>query len=84
MMSERPATFKRPPQAMELVRALEHDLRNPVGNILGYVDLLRSAEGPPLSEEQHEFLSRIEENCTVVLRLLDQLARRAAEPAKPK
>ena len=84
MMSGRPENLEHAPRIMELVRALEHDLRNPVGNILGYVDLLRNVEGPPLSEEQREFLARIEENCTAVLRLLDQLARRAAEPGKSK
>jgi signal transduction histidine kinase len=57
----------------ELVRALDHDLRNPVANILGFVDLLRDAPGAPVSGEQLEFLDRIEENCHTLLELFERL-----------
>jgi signal transduction histidine kinase len=58
----------------DLVEGLTHDLRNPISNILGYTDLVRQQATSPLSEDQEDFLSRIEENCRSVLTLLDQLA----------
>jgi len=60
----------------DLVRALDHDLRSPVANILGFVDLLRDGA----SSEQLEFLARIEDNCRVLLELVDRLRRAAPHP----
>jgi len=60
-------------QAQEFARRahlLGHDLRNPIGSILGYVDLLRDMAGSKLDEEQHDFLGRIEANCNEMLREL--------------
>ena len=57
-----------------LVEGLKHDLRNPISNILGYADLVRQQATSPLSEDQEDFLSRIEENCRSVLTLLDRRA----------
>jgi signal transduction histidine kinase len=57
----------------EILRALDHDVRNPVANILGFVDLLREAPGAAYSAEQLEFLDRIDDNCRVLLRLMDRL-----------
>lgn len=56
-----------------LVRALDHDLRNPVGNILGFVDLLRDTPGADFTGEQLEFLSRIEDNCRTLLEMMTRL-----------
>jgi signal transduction histidine kinase len=57
----------------ELVRALDHDLRNPVANILGFVDLLRDTPGAEFTGEQLEFLSRIEDNCRTLLAMMTRL-----------
>jgi signal transduction histidine kinase len=58
------------------VHALSHDLRNPLGSILGYVELLRDTAEGALSAEHLGFLKRIEENCR---EMLDELARFTAE-----
>ena len=57
----------------DIVRALDHDLRNPVANILGFVDLLRETPGVEFSGEQLEFLGRIEDNCKTLLDMMAQL-----------
>jgi signal transduction histidine kinase len=62
----------------EIVRALDHDLRNPVANILGFVDLVRDAPDGALSREQLEFLDRIDENCWMLLKMFEQLRAAAA------
>jgi signal transduction histidine kinase len=63
----------------DIVRALDHDLRNPVSNILGYVDLLRDTPGTTFSGEQLEFLGRIEDNCKTLLDMLRRLRDIAIE-----
>jgi signal transduction histidine kinase len=57
-------------QLERLLSGLEHDLKNPVGNILGYLALLRDDPDERLSPTQAEFLTRIEQNCETILRLL--------------
>jgi signal transduction histidine kinase len=57
----------------DIVRALDHDLRNPVANILGFVDLLRDTPGVEFSGEQLEFLGRIEDNCKTLLDMMAKL-----------
>lgn len=60
-------------QSQEFARrahGLSHDLRNPIGSILGYIDLLRDTAGGTLNEEQVSFLVRMEENCNEMLREL--------------
>jgi signal transduction histidine kinase len=57
----------------DIVRALDHDLRNPVANILGFVDLLRDSPGAAFSGEQLEFLGRIEDNCKTLLAMMARL-----------
>lgn len=44
----------------ELIRGLSHDLRNPLGAILGYAGLLRAGVKGELDPEQGEYLTRIE------------------------
>jgi signal transduction histidine kinase len=58
----------------DIIRALDHDLRSPVANILGFVDLLRDAPSA-FSGEQLEFLARIEDNCRVLLDTVSRLRR---------
>ena len=64
-----------PPESLEEIqRGLDHDLRTPVANVLGFVDLVREAPGSALTPDQLEFLSRIEENCQQLLDMLSRLA----------
>jgi signal transduction histidine kinase len=58
----------------DIIKALDHDLRSPVANILGFVDLLRDAPSA-FSGEQLEFLARIEDNCRVLLDTVNRLRR---------
>ena len=60
-----------------IVRGLDHDLRNPVANILGFADLIRVADGGALTRDQQEFLRRIEHNCHALLTMLEELAATA-------
>ncbi len=80
MTASRPRRSAAPnaiPPLQRLVEELEHDMRNPVGNILGYIDLLRDQVGTALSEEHRLFLNRIEQNCTVLLEVVEHFAAAA-------
>jgi signal transduction histidine kinase len=57
----------------EILRALDHDLRSPVANILGFVDLLRDTPSAVFTGEQLEFLGRIEDNCRMLLEMFERL-----------
>lgn len=57
----------------EIVRALDHDLRSPVANILGFVDLLRDTPSGGFTGEQLEFLAHIEDNCRTLLEMFERL-----------
>jgi signal transduction histidine kinase len=63
----------------EVLRGLDHDLRNPVANILGFVDLVRIAQGAALTAEQEMFLERIDDNCNQLLEMLAKLTERAKQ-----
>ena len=63
----------------EIIGALAHDLRIPVANILGFVDLLRDGATVEFTDEQREFLSRIEANCQTLLAMFERL-RALAQP----
>jgi signal transduction histidine kinase len=60
-----------------VMRGLEHDLRTPVANILGFADLIRVAEGSALTVDQELFLQRIEENCNGLMAQLERLTETA-------
>jgi signal transduction histidine kinase len=64
----------------EILRAFEHDLRIPVANILGFVDLLRDTAATPFSREQLEFFERIEDNCRTLLAMCERLRAVARTP----
>lgn len=59
----------------QLARALGHDLRTPIANILGFADLIRDTPEVTLTAEQIEFLDRIDENCRTLLDTLERLAK---------
>lgn len=53
----------------DLVGIVTHDLKNPVANVVGYVDLLLDAD-QPLSDRQRNLLSRIKDNAMFMLELI--------------
>ncbi|MDX2168714.1 MAG: histidine kinase dimerization/phospho-acceptor domain-containing protein [Deltaproteobacteria bacterium] len=61
----------------EVLKGLDHDLRNPVANILGFVDLVRIAQGAALTADQEMFLERIDDNCRQLLEMLEGLTAAA-------
>ena len=64
----------------QLQRTFEHDVKNPVGNILGYASLLRE-DDTPLTESQADVVHRIEQNCETILSVVKQfVATLQAEP----
>lgn len=63
----------------DFVRAVGHDIRSPVGAILGYVELLESSTGvEPLSPRQSKMLAGIERSCRHVVALTDNLLTTAS------
>jgi signal transduction histidine kinase len=63
---------------MKIMRSLQHDIKNPVNNILGFVELLLTYSKDPLAEDQRDFLTRIHANSEHVLQILDAFAEAAA------
>lgn len=59
------------PGLTHLLSTFEHDVKNPVGNILGYASLLRE-DDTPLTEDQADVVHRIEQNCETILSVLRQ------------
>jgi signal transduction histidine kinase len=58
----------------EFVRAVSHDIRAPIGAVLGYVELLESAvASEPVSEQQARFLAGISRSCRNVVTLTENL-----------
>jgi PAS domain S-box-containing protein len=55
-------------ERMDCMAMLAHDLRNPLGVVLGYADMLRAAGG--LSADQVELVGRIEANIMTVAALV--------------
>ncbi|HEU4643433.1 MAG TPA: HAMP domain-containing sensor histidine kinase, partial [Gemmatimonadaceae bacterium] len=63
----------------DFVRAVSHDIRGPVGAVLGYVELLDSSVGgEPLSASQSRILDGIERSCRTVVALTDNLLTTAS------
>jgi signal transduction histidine kinase/methanogenic corrinoid protein MtbC1 len=50
-----------------------HDLRNPLGSILGFSEFLQRKAGSRLTEEEMRFISVIQENSKFMLRLVEDL-----------
>lgn len=57
----------------EFVGLVSHELRTPVSSILGYLELMRDATEPPLSDEQLHYLGVAERNAHRLLRLVGDL-----------
>ena len=50
-----------------------HDLRNPLGVILGYADFLQGEMGPELDDRQRRFLEAIESQANFMIQLVEEL-----------
>jgi signal transduction histidine kinase len=58
----------------DVIGTVAHDLKGPVGNLLGYADLLLDADAEaPLTPEQRRALTRIRENGMFMLELIRDL-----------
>ncbi len=71
-----------PSNLQQSLKALQHDVKNPIGNVLGYIDLLR--EGSTMSEEQLALLKRIELNCQLVLQALNRFSDTVVRETQPE
>jgi signal transduction histidine kinase len=72
----------KPSELKQLLMRLEHDVRNPIGNVIGYVDLLR--EGDSMSSEQLDLLQRIERNCEMVIQVVERFSEAIEHLASPE
>jgi signal transduction histidine kinase len=68
----------RPPRAdaQDVVSQLSHDLRTPLGSVLGFADLLLDGAGGSLSEEQRRHLRQIKDSGRRMLDILERCLRR--------
>jgi len=57
----------------EFVSLVSHDLRSPLGSMLGLIDLLQRSPEENLTGKQVGIVSRIGKNCKVLLEMIDQL-----------
>ncbi|MCX7608812.1 MAG: hybrid sensor histidine kinase/response regulator [Anaerolineales bacterium] len=55
----------------EFIHAVSHDLRSPLTAILGYIDLVERVG--PLTEQQREFILRVQQNVQGITLLLNEL-----------
>jgi light-regulated signal transduction histidine kinase (bacteriophytochrome) len=53
--------------------AVSHDLRTPLGHIMGFADLLQQGAGPSLSPKQREQITTISDSARQMLHLIDDL-----------
>lgn len=59
-------------QKSMFLASMSHELRTPLNSIIGFADLLRTAETP---EEHDEFIRIISNNCDMLLRLINDIIR---------
>jgi len=57
----------------QLLGMAAHDLRNPLGIIVGVVELLSDELAPSLSEENRELFSRVSRSAEFMVRLIDDM-----------
>ncbi|HET9441075.1 MAG TPA: ATP-binding protein [Longimicrobiales bacterium] len=57
----------------EFLAAISHELRTPLTAILGYSDLMQSEIGGPLTEIQHDHLSRITAGTWHLIKIIDEI-----------
>ncbi len=57
----------------EMIRMASHDLRNPLGNVMGYLEVLVMQLGGTLGTEQMEFVTNIRRSAASMKSLIDDL-----------
>ncbi len=57
----------------EMIRMASHDLRNPLGNVMGYLELMMMEIGSKLTPEQHEYVMNIRRSANSMKSLIDDL-----------
>jgi signal transduction histidine kinase len=57
----------------EMIRMASHDLRNPLGNAMGYLEMLLMAVGKSLSKDQLEYVANIKRSTTAMKSLIEDL-----------
>ena len=58
----------------EMIRMASHDLRNPLNNILGYIDLVKMSIAPEhLTEELEEYIGSLHRSAKIMQSLIDDL-----------
>jgi two-component system cell cycle sensor histidine kinase PleC len=78
-----------PPKApagalLDVVSRLSHDIRTPLGAILGFTDLLLDGAGGPLTPEQRRHLRQIRRSGDRILAIVKDCVKQAKEgPAAP-
>ncbi len=57
----------------EMIRMASHDLRNPLNNAIGFLELLMMSIGNTLSEDEREFVANIRRSTSAMKSLIDDL-----------
>jgi signal transduction histidine kinase len=57
----------------EMIRMASHDLRNPLNNAMGYLELLIMALGDSLTEKQMDFVANVRRSTSVMKSLIEDL-----------
>jgi signal transduction histidine kinase len=57
----------------EMIRMASHDLRNPLGNVLGYIELISITLGGYMTEEDREYLIYMRKSATTMKSIIDDL-----------
>jgi PAS domain S-box-containing protein len=57
----------------DFISAITHDLKSPVGSILGFVDLLRDPRTGEMPEQKLEYTRIIKHSCNILLALIGNL-----------
>ena len=71
---------KPPAEALlDVVSQLSHDIRTPLGAILGFTDLLLDGAGGPLTPEQRRHLRQIRRSGDRILAIIKDCVKQAKE-----
>jgi hypothetical protein len=77
MILEKGRLYERLSELNELKNKLlgiaAHDLRNPIGVILGFSELILDGMFGPVTDQQRKYLQRIDVNCETMLNLINDL-----------
>ena len=76
---------EKPPAAvlLDVVSRLSHDIRTPLGAILGFTDLLLDGAGGPVTAEQRRHLRQIRQGGDRILEIVNRCLRQAEGKKTP-